>query len=335
MSFLHHCLLITPLASLLMGCAEPTPATPSKSPSAVARNEPEAQPEKITAIEKIPTKYLPNAVRVHAKVISGGLPEGDEAFAELHALGIKTIISVDGAKPDLVAAEKFGMRYVHLPHGYDGVPQERAWELAKAVRDLPGPIYLHCHHGKHRSPAAAAVACVGAGMIGHADAATVLQVAGTGAGYRGLFQSAESAQPLDRALLNELQADFPAVAKLPAMAQTMVMIEQVHDHLKKIEKAGWKTPVDHPALVPAHEALLLREHFTEMARMPEVQAKSAAFQSLTSEAETTALALEEALKSSQLDVDHASKLLGVVKNNCQSCHQQFRDIPLNEKQAAR
>src|SRR5688572_6774094 len=90
-------------------------------------------------IEKIASIHLPNPVRLHERVISGGLPEGEAAFAELKELGIKTVISVDGARPDVATAEKFGMRYVHLPHGYDGVPQVRAKELTKAVRDLPGP----------------------------------------------------------------------------------------------------------------------------------------------------------------------------------------------------
>jgi protein tyrosine/serine phosphatase len=70
------------------------------------------------------------------------------------------------------------------------VPAERAAELAKAVRDLPGPIYIHCHHGKHRSPAAAAVACVAAGLLAPERAPAVLKEAGTSPNYRGLFASA-------------------------------------------------------------------------------------------------------------------------------------------------
>jgi len=105
---------------------------------------------------KLNALHLPNAVHVHAKVISGGQPDGEAAFQELHRLGVKTVISVDGAAPDLELAKKYGLRYVHLPHGYDGIPEPRVQELAKAVRDLEGPIYIHCHHGKHRSPAAAA-----------------------------------------------------------------------------------------------------------------------------------------------------------------------------------
>lgn len=282
-------------------------------------------------IEKLDAKYLPNAIRVHPQVISGGLPEGDLAFQEIKSLGVKTVISVDGAKPDVATAKKYGLRYVHLPHGYDGVPEERAKELAKAVRGLPGPIYLHCHHGKHRSPAAAAVACVGANLISHGDAAKLLEIAGTSKSYRGLFQSTESATPLNRALLDELQVDFPEVAKLPAMAEAMVGVEHAHDHLKAIEKAGWKAPADQPALAPDHEALLLRENFTELLRTKEVEAKSKAFQDSMAEAETLSKQLEATLQSEPVDRKKAAMQLTAISNNCKSCHQVFRDVPLNEK----
>ena len=101
------------------------------------------------------------------------------------------MISVDGAQPQVELARKYGLRYVHLPHGYDGVSEKRAQELAKAVRDLPSPIYIHCHHGKHRSPAAATVACVGAGLLQRDQGLSVLRTAGTSDHYEGLYDSAE------------------------------------------------------------------------------------------------------------------------------------------------
>src|SRR5690349_14774854 len=52
------------------------------------------------APERLPVAHLPNALRVHEKVISGGLPEGENGFRELAELGVQTIISVDGARPD-------------------------------------------------------------------------------------------------------------------------------------------------------------------------------------------------------------------------------------------
>ena len=229
-------------------------------------------------LEKLPVKHLPNAIKVHPKVISGGLPEGDEAFAELKALGVKTVISVDGAKPDIEIAKKYGMRYVHLPHGYDGIPEERVEELAKAVRDLPGPIYIHCHHGKHRSPAAASAACVCAGLIDPKDAPQVLVVAGTSESYRGLYQAVQTAKRFDDKLLDALKAEFPAVAKLPPMAEAMVDVEHATDHLKLFAANKWQPIKDQPALEPDHEALLLREHFKELLRTKEVMAKPAAGQ---------------------------------------------------------
>lgn len=280
-----------------------------------------------TTVEKISAKHLPNPVRLTSKVISGGLPEGELAFAELQDLGVKTVISVDGTKPDVATARKYGMRYVHLPHSYDGIPKDRAKELAKAVREFPGTIYVHCHHGKHRSPAAAAVACIGAGFIDRDEGHQVLTVAGTGVNYRGLFQSVDDATRLDSSLLGELQANFPETAQLPAMAEAMVAIEHSYDHLKMIEKAGWKAPADHPALSPKHEALLLREHFTELQRTDDMNRRSLEFQQLTQDAAVAARALEETLQTQPNDPETASRAFAEISSNCKSCHQVFRDLP--------
>jgi protein tyrosine phosphatase (PTP) superfamily phosphohydrolase (DUF442 family) len=281
---------------------------------------------------KLAVKHLPNAYRIHAKVISGGQPVGEKAFKELADLGVKTVISVDGAKPDLAAAKKHGLRYVHLPHGYDGVPEERVAELAKAVRDLPGPIYIHCHHGKHRSPSASAVACVAAGLIDAGSAERILKTAGTSDGYRGLYASARNAKRLDDKLLDELKAEFPETAKLPPMAEAMVALEHTHDHMKAIATAGWKPLPSHPDLVPAHESLLLREHFTEMLRMDSVAKEPAAYREMLKKSESAARDLEEALKDSiKPSVTKAKAALAEINRNCAACHKQFRDVPLGEK----
>ncbi|MBS0262895.1 MAG: cytochrome c [Planctomycetes bacterium] len=291
-----------------------------------------AEPKSASAgIERLKSDELPNPIRVHERVISGGLPEGDAAFAELQALGIKTIISVDGTRPDVARARKYGMRYVHLPHGYDGISAGRAQELVKAVRDLPGPIYLHCHHGKHRSPTAAAVACVGAGFIAPQQAVSVLELAGTSPAYRGLFQAAREARPLDQSVIDRLPADFPEVAKLPAIAEAMVEMEQVHDRLKLLEQAGWQAPAQSPSLEPAHEALLLREHFTEFLRRREVLEKPAKFVELAREAEAACRTLEAACQGAVADTKRASQALQAVSTNCRACHQMFRDVPLSDK----
>ena len=54
----------------------------------------------------------------------GAEPHEDVAFAELAELGVRTVVSVDGAKPQADAARHHGLRYVHIPIGYDGVSEE-------------------------------------------------------------------------------------------------------------------------------------------------------------------------------------------------------------------
>ena len=73
--------------------------------------------------ERLDLPGLENVYRLGPQLYSGGEPRGEEAFAALRALGIKTAISVDGATPDTETAQKFGIRYVHLPVGYDGIPR--------------------------------------------------------------------------------------------------------------------------------------------------------------------------------------------------------------------
>jgi protein tyrosine phosphatase (PTP) superfamily phosphohydrolase (DUF442 family) len=100
-----------------------------------------------------------NAFRATDRIYSGSQPEGEEAFAAFARLGVKTIVSVDGSKPDVEAARKHGLRYVHLPYGYDGIPTNRMVELVKLAAEGSGPLFVHCHHGRHRGPAAVAVMC--------------------------------------------------------------------------------------------------------------------------------------------------------------------------------
>ncbi|MGE0757260.1 MAG: hypothetical protein AB7F89_08400 [Pirellulaceae bacterium] len=290
-----------------------------------------------TVPQKVVAPHLPNAYRLHERVISGGLPEGEAAFRELQQLGVRTIISVDGAQPDVDLARKFGLRYVHLPHGYDGIPESRSRELAKAVRDLPGPVYVHCHHGKHRSPAAATVACVAVGFLDPSQAVSVLKTAGTSESYRGLYQSAAAARRLDPRELNELAIEFRESVELPPLAEAMVAIENVHDHLKEMADNAWGAVPRHPDLTAAHEALLLREHFTELLRTEATRRQPEAFQQMVRESELAARTLEQVLEDASLDeamrAARARAAFDDVSRNCLACHRQFRDTPLGEKPA--
>ena len=312
------------MAAVLLAVAIPTANVDPDSPS-------EALPRRLKS------KHLPNLVLLHPRVISGGLPDGNDAFQELKSLGVKTIISVDGQKPEVEVATKFGMRYVHLPHGYDGIPSRRVKQLAKALRDLEGPIYIHCHYGKNRSPVAASVACVAARLLPPSQSMVPLALAGTSPDYRGLYQAARNASPMDQHLLDQFKAHFPATTEVPTLAEAMVAIEGTYENLQHIAAAGWRAPPNHPTLEPADEALLLHEHFVELLRTDAIKRRSADFKKLLQHSEAAALGLETTLRqwkpiSPREEPPHAvRRFVDIISNNCTSCHQQFRDVPVGEK----
>ncbi len=292
----------------------------------------------VSVAERIGSTHLPNALKLHPKVISGGMPEGEAAFAELKSFGVRTIISVDGAKPNTELANRFGMRYVHLPHGYDGIPEGRTLELAKALRECDGPVYLHCHHGKHRSPAAAAVACAAIGLIRPQDAVGVLELAGTNKNYRGLYESAEKAKRIADEVLDRLHVDLPAVAKLPPLAESMVEIEIHHDRLKKMAAQGWVAAPEGKQFQPASEALLLKELYVEILRL-NIVSDASSEHPLFVEARELADQLEQAITEhlaegrspSTEKLDALNISFGRISQNCVDCHRRFRDVPLSEK----
>lgn len=128
-----------------------------------------------------------NVFALEGDVYSGGEPHTEYAIRALAARGIKTIVSVDGARPDIELAEKYGIRYIHLPIGYDDVPRERALQMGRVVKGVAGPIYFHCHHGKHRGPAAVAAGMAAAGKWTSDEAVDFLKAAGASEKYSGLY----------------------------------------------------------------------------------------------------------------------------------------------------
>jgi protein tyrosine phosphatase (PTP) superfamily phosphohydrolase (DUF442 family) len=259
-----------------------------------------------------------NFHEVGSDLCVGGEPVGDRAFRGLAERGVRTVVTVDGAKPDVATARKYGLRYVHIPIGYDGVPAEAGLALARVARDCDGPVYVHCHHGKHRGPAAAAVIGIACGRLDHESAIHLLEQAGTSRDYAGLWRDvAVYVPPPENAKLPELVE----TAEVDTLAVSMAEIDHVYDRLKAIEGAGWRTPADQPDLVPRHEATLLLEAFRESARL--LPPDRAALKPGLTAAEGLAAELTEALKTG--DSPTATAKLAALKATCTACHRQHRD----------
>ncbi|MCA9270201.1 MAG: hypothetical protein KDA41_17085, partial [Planctomycetales bacterium] len=177
--FRHLCAacLLTLLAAA-QGCREqaalaPAPNDDAPAPARESLLPPEAGPQ----AQDYP--HLHNLMQLTPRIFCGGQPEGEAAMQELKSLGVATIVSVDGARPALEEAQAAGLEYVHIPIGYDGVSEAAGLAIARLVRDRDGPFYIHCHHGTHRGPAAAAVACIAAGATDGQGAVEILRRAGT------------------------------------------------------------------------------------------------------------------------------------------------------------
>ncbi len=275
--------------------------------------------------EALTVQGVHNVFRVSPKLISGSQPEGEAAFKALAALGVKTIISVDGAKPDVAGAQKYGLRYVQIPFGYDHLPREKSLTLARAVRELPGQIYLHCHHGKHRSPVAAACVLIANDGWSNADALAFLKRAGTGAEYSGLWNDVRFYKAPTNDEIAKAPREFSSVAPTPSLVQSMVQMDHLVEHLQALQGNNWQTPVQNPDLDPPHEALMLREIHAELQRAEIIKKRPENFKKWLADGEKHSESLRNALRSGHTEI--ASRKLKEITANCRSCHAVYRNVP--------
>jgi protein tyrosine phosphatase (PTP) superfamily phosphohydrolase (DUF442 family) len=302
--------LVVPVVALL-GC-ESGPKKSAKTPAAAA----------VVLDDHGDPKGLHHHRRWSEKIGQGAQPEGEEAFRNLKALGYTTILSVDGSMPDVELAEKYGLTYAHVPIGYDGVAPEEQVQIIKAVKESPGPVYVHCHHGKHRGPAAAMIARECLDGISPAEAIAGLELSQTGKEYEGLYRDVrEFKRPTEAQIAEAPKA--PSVVRPAGVRAAMVDVDKKFELLKASQAAGWKTPPAHPDVSPKHEAKMLWELYREMLRLEDAKAKGEDFVKHSTEAEALAASLEEALKANNAEAATAAQKK--LKKNCDACHSIYRN----------
>ena len=263
---------------------------------------------------------LPRMYHVSDKIMTGYEPLGALGFESLKALGVKTIVSVDGAMPNVELARSNGMKYVHIPIGYDGIPDEAARAITRVMRDLDGPVYFHCHHGRHRGPSAAAIALRAETGCGADEALSVLSKCGTGKEYKGLWKSvADYKAPKEGAPLPELHEISP----VDSLAEAMAKMDRIHDNLSLLKKAAWQAPRDHPDLSAEHEALILGESLRTAARLNTSHDREEDLWLRMKEEECEVFHLHDALKAE--DLKEADRHFDKIQNNCSACHVIYRN----------
>lgn len=310
---LPHALTLTlTLAAALLA------ATPFTRPRAAETTAPGSLPGPIAS------SHLHNLHQLSPRVFSGSSPENDAAFAELKRLGITTVVSVDGARPDVEAARRHGLRYVHLPVGYDLIPPERGNQLAQAIQTANGPVYVHCHHGKHRGPAAAAILCQAAESWTPELATNWLRQAGTSPDYPGLYRSVTSFKVPDAPTLASLPP-LPEVTPTSPLVEAMVSLDSRFDALATAQAAGWRTATNTPDNTPLHQATLLWESFRELRRHPDSLSRPDDYRNALADSEQAADRLRSALRRSPPDTRLADAATAEIRRACTACHRTHRN----------
>lgn len=304
------------IAALLAGCA--SKETPNQHASNSAPGE----------FHQIQGQGIQNLYALGDHIYSGSAPEGDAGFETLRKLGVRTLLSVDGSAPQADLAAKHGLRYVHIPVGYDGIAPSNALMIVKAVETQPGPIFVHCHHGMHRGPAAAAIACEGTEGWTPKQAEAWLHVAGTATNYPGLYRTVRDFRPPSATELSLVPANFTARARTPDLVNTMVQVDEHFDMLKALEKASFKTLAEHPDSTPVDESLILYELFREAHRNKQGGQRGEQFLAELGKAETAAEDLHHRLQEFDANpaaAPQAEAAFHAMTKNCASCHQSYRN----------
>jgi len=314
---------LVPLALAAMaGAAASCNAPPKPEPAPFAAALP-------SPAEPTPCDYpgIHNAVAYHDGFLSGSVPEGDAGFDTLKAMGVRTIISVDGAEPEVAKAAARGMKYIHLPIGYNGFDEQRRLELSRATRDAlrDGAVYIHCHHGKHRSAGAAAAVAASLGWSEPGKAVSRMRVSGTSPQYKGLYACAAGATVLAASAIDAAPAVYPSVSRPAGLRKAMVEMDHALEHLKLIENAGWSPPADHPDLVPAAEAGRLADLHRLMADGKHRGRRDNDFIKLMAEGHALAQTLEDMLAAGESDRAKLSRQFKFIAASCNECHAAYRD----------
>jgi hypothetical protein len=185
-------------------------------------------------------------------------------------------------------------------------------------------MFVHCHHGKHRGPAACGIAWMARTGVSAAVVLEDMKTAGTDPKYAGLYGDVGAFRPVTEEELAAVKpGDLGPSARLPDLVEAMIQVDASFDRMKAVKKAGWRTPASMPDVQPAHEARILAERFRELGRMDEAKGKPADFQGWREDAEKAAWALEEAL--GQGDGSAAGTALDRVNTTCNACHDVYRN----------
>lgn len=129
----------TPAAALLIAFLVSTPAVAGP-------------PDRLAAIT------IENFGQVSETYYRGSQPMGDD-YADLKALGVKTIIDLTDEDDKGGAARRAGLQFVQIPMSSTTAPSAAQVDQFLSIVNDPAqqPVYVHCKGGRHRTGTLTAV----------------------------------------------------------------------------------------------------------------------------------------------------------------------------------
>lgn len=253
-------------------------------------------------LQRVPS--IAHFQQVSPKLYCGAQPEDEQDFALLSKFGIKTIVCVDGTQPQVELARKHGLRYVHVPLPYSGIPPKSALMLTQIMRECDSPVFVHCHHGLHRGPAAAAVCAIAQGSFTAKEGVDFLKRSGTNPEYVGLYRDVKK---FDVLALGQERITLVETAPVDEITDVMLRIEQ---HFKLLQKHGPAKPWNRKS--NSEHAIAIAEEFKEAARHHK---KNDELKRLLLDASVRAVDLAKSQ-----DENQGLKLLQRLQQSCVECH---------------
>jgi hypothetical protein len=267
---------------------------------------------------------LKQVVAFQEFIISGAKPEGRVGFESLMKMDVSMIVCVDGVTPDVKTAQEYGIKTVHIPLKYEAPTDEQIFDLTTVVSRIDrGNVYIHCHQGKHRSAAAAAIVSIALGSLTLDEAKERMEVSQTSHEYKGLWEAVEQTTVINvfDLLLNEKA--YPSIVEPTGLMSQMIAMNGAMDNLIRIQNSNWKAPIDHPDLVGAAEAGMIADTFRNIQLGDEANAFSVDFETLLVNAIRHASSLEDALLQ-RLPMVELDVYIQRVEHSCMNCHAAFR-----------
>jgi hypothetical protein len=241
-------------------------------------------------------------------------------------------LSVDGKVPDAATAESLGMRYVHVPIQYNGIDEDELLRIAKTFRELEGPFYVHCYHGKHRGPAAAAVGRVVLDGVPREEAiAEMRQWCSTSSKYEGLYAAVAVADLPGRAETEAFDFDFSPAHSFEGLRGGMVQMARKWDLVKAAEIRDWALDPGHPDVTPLQEAEQLHQIFASLSELEATNAWQDDFRAWLEQGRDGSERLLRALTECGKEAGEgpwraeAATAYDLVAESCSSCHKAYRN----------